>query len=91
MILRQRCVGLGDAGGSRCSLATERGVATVNGVTSIERTDYQQVGHTPVTLYTVTDGVHTMPGPKKAPWIMGRSTPNLVAADVIADFFTIGL
>ncbi len=60
-----------------------------SGKTSIERTDYRQVGHDPVTLYTVHGGGHIIPGPKKAPRIMGRSTPNLVAADVIADFFNI--
>lgn len=57
--------------------------------TSIERTDYRQAGHEPVTLYTVHGGGHTIPGPKKAPRIMGRSTGDLVAARAIDEFFGI--
>lgn len=55
--------------------------------TSIERTEYRQVGHAPVTLYSVRGGGHAVPGPKNAPRIMGRTTGRLDAAAVIADFF----
>jgi poly(3-hydroxybutyrate) depolymerase len=36
------------------------------GGTSIERTDYQQQGPPPVTLYTVHGGGHTIPGPRRS-------------------------
>jgi polyhydroxybutyrate depolymerase len=55
--------------------------------TSVERTDYRQPGHPPVTLYTVHGGGHIIPGPRKAPRIMGRSTVRLVTSEAIADFF----
>ena len=58
-----------------------------SGKTEIERMDYRQAGHPPVTLYTVHGGGHVVPGPKKAPRIKGRSTQRLVAADAIGEFF----
>lgn len=61
--------------------------AAGSGKTWVERTDYRQDGHEPATLYTVHGGGHTIPGPKKAPRIMGRSTENLVAAQAIDEFF----
>jgi len=61
-----------------------------NGRTTIERTDYRQDGHAPVTLFTIGGGGHVVPGPRKAPPIMGRSTDQLVAADAIAAFFGLG-
>ncbi len=61
-----------------------------NGRTTVERTDYRQDGHAPVTLFTIHGGGHVVPGPQRAPRIMGRSTDQLVAADAIADFFGLG-
>jgi polyhydroxybutyrate depolymerase len=61
-----------------------------SGKTAIERTDYRQDGHAPVTLFTIHGGGHVVPGPQRAPRIMGRSTDQLVAADAIADFFGLG-
>jgi len=61
-----------------------------NGQTTVERTDYRQDGHAPVTLFTIHGGGHVVPGPKRAPRIMGRSTDQLVAADEIAAFFDLG-
>jgi polyhydroxybutyrate depolymerase len=55
--------------------------------TEIERTDYRQAGHAPVTLYTIRGGGHVIPGPGKAPRIMGRATRRLVAAEAIGEFF----
>ncbi len=55
--------------------------------TSIEQTDYRQEGRPPVTLLTIHGGGHTVPGPKKAPRVMGRSTGHFVAADTIEAFF----
>ncbi len=61
-----------------------------NGRTTIERTDYRQDGHAPVTLFTIHGGGHVVPGPQRAPFIMGRSTTQLVAAEEIATFFGLG-
>lgn len=61
-----------------------------NGRTTVERTDYRQDGHPPVTLFTIHGGGHVVPGPQRAPRIMGRSTDQLVAADAIAAFFGLG-
>jgi polyhydroxybutyrate depolymerase len=55
--------------------------------TEIERTDYRQAGHPPVTLYTIHGGGHVIPGPGKAPRIMGRTARHLNAADAIEEFF----
>jgi polyhydroxybutyrate depolymerase len=60
------------------------------GRTTVERTDYRQDGHAPVTLFTIHGGGHVVPGPRRAPRIMGRSTDQLVAADAIAAFFGLG-
>ena len=58
-----------------------------SGKTSVIRTDYRQEGKLPVTLYTVHAGGHTIPGPRKAPFIMGRTTQDLNAAEAIGQFF----
>jgi polyhydroxybutyrate depolymerase len=57
--------------------------------TWIERTDYRQQGHQPVTLYTVHGGGHSIPGPKKkAPRIiMGRTDLTFDTAHAITEFF----
>jgi polyhydroxybutyrate depolymerase len=55
--------------------------------TEIERTDYRQAGHAPVTQYTIHGGGHVIPGPGKAPRMMGRTTQRLIAADAIEEFF----
>ncbi|WP_305783606.1 alpha/beta hydrolase family esterase [Symbioplanes lichenis] len=57
------------------------------GATSVERTDYRQDGHPPVTLYTVHGGGHTIPGPAKAPGVMGRTNQDISTADLVASFF----
>ncbi|KAA9148130.1 hypothetical protein FPZ12_045120 [Amycolatopsis acidicola] len=54
---------------------------------SVERLDYRQEGTPPVSLVTVHGGGHTVPGPKKAPRIMGRTTTEVQAADLVAEFF----
>lgn len=53
------------------------------------RTDYRAEGSPPVTLYTVEGGGHVIPGPKQAPWILGRTTRDLVAANAVAEFFAL--
>jgi polyhydroxybutyrate depolymerase len=57
------------------------------GGTSIERTDYRQQGRPPVTLYTVHGGGHTIPGPRKAPAVLGRTNQDVNTADLVKDFF----
>lgn len=57
------------------------------GRTRVERTDYRQEGRLPVTLHTVHGGGHTVPGPRSAPRIMGRTDHSLDTARVVGDFF----
>jgi polyhydroxybutyrate depolymerase len=62
-----------------------------SGKASVTRTDYRQDGMLPVTLYTVHAGGHTIPGPRKAPFVMGRTTRDLNAAEAIGQFFGLTL
>lgn len=55
-----------------------------DGKTTIERTSFDQANRAPVVLYTVNGGGHTVPGPKSAPFIMGRTAHGLNAGDAIA-------
>jgi polyhydroxybutyrate depolymerase len=57
--------------------------------TRVERTDYRQEGHPPVTLHTVHGGGHSTPGPKSATprLLMGRTDHTLDTAQVITEFF----
>jgi polyhydroxybutyrate depolymerase len=54
---------------------------------TIEVTDYRETGLPEVRLYTVRGGGHVIPSPHRAPVVMGHSTRELVAADVIGEFF----
>ena len=58
--------------------------------TAVERTEYRQDGRPPVVLYTVHGGGHTIPGPRQAPFVLGRTNQDVNTADLIGDFFTIG-
>jgi len=52
--------------------------------TSVTATRWVETGHPSVTLYTVTDGGHTIPNPtKKALFILGRTNRNISAAEKI--------
>jgi polyhydroxybutyrate depolymerase len=62
-----------------------------SGKTSVTRTDYQQSGKFPVTLYSVRAGGHTIPGPRSAPFVMGRTSHDLNAAEAISEFFGLTL
>ncbi|WP_220501556.1 alpha/beta hydrolase family esterase [Microbispora sp. H10670] len=57
------------------------------GGTSAERTDYRQQGRPPVTLLTVHGGGHTIPGPRRAPAVLGRTSQDVNTADLVAEFF----
>ncbi|MFI5925206.1 alpha/beta hydrolase family esterase [Micromonospora sp. NPDC051543] len=61
----------------------------VNAATSIERTEYRQPGHPSVALYTVHGGGHTIPGPAKAPAVLGRTNQDVRTARLIDEFFAI--
>ncbi|MFT4305668.1 MAG: PHB depolymerase family esterase [Microbacterium sp.] len=58
-------------------------------VTRVDRLDYTQDGKAPVRLYTVHGGGHVIPGNKKAPRIMGRTSRGIRTAEEIADFFAL--
>lgn len=53
----------------------------------IQRTDFRQEDHQPVTLFTVHGGGHIIPNPLRAPIVLGRSIRGFIAADAIGDFF----
>ena len=55
-----------------------------------DETDYVQAGHPSVRLLTVHGGGHTIPGPRKGPFILGRTNQNVSAAAVAAEFLGIG-
>lgn len=57
--------------------------------TKVERTDYRQDGHPPVVLYSIHGGGHTIPGPAKAPAILGKTNHDLNTAETIGTFFKI--
>jgi polyhydroxybutyrate depolymerase len=57
--------------------------------TWVEQTDYRQDGRPPVRLLTVHGGGHTVPGPKKAPFVLGATEQRLSTAEAVADFFGI--
>ncbi|WP_223692661.1 alpha/beta hydrolase family esterase [Leifsonia poae] len=60
-----------------------------SGPTRVERTDYRQNGHAPVTLYTIVGGGHTIPGSQNAPRTLGATAHDIDAAALIADFFAL--
>ncbi|AWB94142.1 alpha/beta hydrolase family esterase [Aeromicrobium chenweiae] len=60
-----------------------------SGKTWVEQTDYREAGHPPVRLLTVHGAGHTIPGPRRAPFILGRTNQDISAATVIAEFFGI--
>jgi len=58
--------------------------------TSVDQTDYVELGLPPVRLLTVHGAGHTIPGPKTAPFILGRTHTDLSTADSVAEFFDLG-
>jgi polyhydroxybutyrate depolymerase len=54
---------------------------------SIELTAFRESARPEVRLYTIIGGGHVIPGPHRPPAVMGHATRELVATDVIADFF----
>lgn len=56
--------------------------------TRVERTAYREEGHAPVTLYTVIGGGHTVPSPKPAPAIVGRTATDISIRDIVSEMIT---
>ncbi len=56
----------------------------------IARTEYRQADRAPVVLFTVHGGGHTVPGPKAAPFVLGRTSSDISAAVEVASFLGIG-
>lgn len=52
----------------------------------LEQTEYHQPDRSSVVLYTLHGGGHTIPGPKKAPVIMGRTDRTFDTVRTIAEF-----
>ncbi|XVV14988.1 alpha/beta hydrolase family esterase [Actinoplanes sp. CA-131856] len=86
------------AGRSLSAPATAAYFAARNGITappsitelpatSVERTEYREPGRPPVALYTVRGGGHTIPGPAKAPVVLGRTTDDVRTARLVDEFF----
>ena len=83
-------------GGASLSMpATAAYFAGRNGITAppvttevtaeVERTAYRRPGHPPVTLYTVRGGGHTIPGPAKAPALIGRTNHDVTTARLVEE------
>jgi polyhydroxybutyrate depolymerase len=59
--------------------------------TAVTRYDYRADGLAPVQFFAIDGGGHVIPNPNHKPprWFMGPTTGDLVAADVIAEFFSL--
>lgn len=57
------------------------------GRTTMSRTDHRQDGRAPVTLYTVHDGGHTVPGPHAAGFPMGSTGHDVYVTEAMTSFF----
>lgn len=57
--------------------------------TWVEQTDYREEGRRPVRLLTVHGGGHTVPGPRRAPFVLGRTERRVSAASLLAEFLGI--
>ncbi|WP_369392437.1 PHB depolymerase family esterase [Streptomyces sp. CG1] len=54
--------------------------------TSVTALHYRQPGRQPISLYTVNGGGHTIPGTKKAPFLMGRTDLTFDTVAAVAAF-----
>lgn len=68
-------------------------LAARNGITAgparrttgdVDRLEYAETGRPPVTLLTVVGGGHTVPGPKRAPFLLGRTARGASMVDEVA-------
>ncbi|MEV8603192.1 hypothetical protein AB0465_25350 [Streptomyces griseoviridis] len=54
--------------------------------TWVERTDHRQRARLPVTLYTVHEGGHTVPGPARAPFVLGGTSQDVSTVHLVASY-----
>ena len=75
--------------GITAAATTTRVTAPSAGPTWVERTDFRRQGHAPVTLCTVHEGGHSIPGPGKGrPRILlGRTDRGFDTARAVSEFF----
>lgn len=67
---------------------TEHVHSAVRGArTSVTASHHRRPGRPPVSLYTVTGGGHTIPGTRKAPFVMGRTDMTFDTVEAVARFF----
>jgi polyhydroxybutyrate depolymerase len=57
--------------------------------TWIEQTDFREEGRSPVRLLTVHGGGHTVPGPRRAPFVLGRTARVPSIPSLMAEFLEI--
>jgi polyhydroxybutyrate depolymerase len=72
-----------------CDTKVPGGRGTSKG-TSVVRTEYRQEGLPSVALYTVHGGGHTVPGRRKAPRLLGRTSQDISAADLAREILGAG-
>lgn len=56
----------------------------------VERTDWREASHPPITFVAVRGGGHTVPAPKPGPRLIGRTATNISLADLAAEKFGLG-
>ncbi|RKQ88217.1 polyhydroxybutyrate depolymerase [Solirubrobacter pauli] len=71
-------------------VAPTTAVVASDGATTVERLEYRAGGRPPVVLYTVIGGGHTIPGPKAAPFIVGRTSTAVDTATLLTQHFLDG-
>lgn len=64
-------------------VAPTTAVVASDGATTVERLEYRADNRPPVTLYTVIGGGHTIPGPKAAPFVVGRTSTAVDTATLL--------
>ncbi|MFG1644073.1 alpha/beta hydrolase family esterase [Amycolatopsis sp. NPDC049252] len=66
---------------------TTRHPSRPGAATTVERSEYREDGKPPVVLYTILGGGHTVPGPAGNPRILGKTSHEVDAADLVGTFF----
>jgi polyhydroxybutyrate depolymerase len=69
----------------------EPGPSGEAGPTWVQRTDHAEPGRPPVRLLTVHGGGHTVPGPHRGPFLLGRTERRMSTATAAAAFLEIVL
>lgn len=58
--------------------------------TYVVRNDYRRAERRPATLFTMHGGGHSVPGPKKPPFRMGRTDRGLGTVGAVSEFVGFG-